>query len=259
MSSPNLGLETVATGVLQPSVPINDALQVLDALVQPVAQTITATPPTTVLADAGKRWIIDDSATGVWSGKDGQVALCTGADLWRYFTPTEGWRFDVLDVDAEYRFDGSGWLEVTGGGTGSGDVAGPGSAVADRIAAFDGTTGKLIKDGGKTIADLRAPAVQSVTSSATVTPTFSDDLVNITAQAAGLTLANPTGSAIPALGIVIRIKDNGTARAISYGTQYRALGVTLPTTTTISKTTYLGMIYNSADTKWDVVSVATEA
>lgn len=35
-------------------------------------------------------------------------------------------------------------------------IVGPGSAVADRIAVFDGTTGKLAKDGGKTIATLDA-------------------------------------------------------------------------------------------------------
>lgn len=105
----------------------------------------------------------------------------------------------------------------------------------------------------------RAPSIQSVTSSATVTPTFDDDQVNITAQAAGLTLANPTGTAIPAWGIVIRIKDNGTARAISYGSQYRAIGVTLPTTTVISKTLYLGCIWNDTDTKLDVLAVRQEA
>lgn len=104
-----------------------------------------------------------------------------------------------------------------------------------------------------------APRKQSVASSATVTPTFSDDIVDITAQAAGLTLANPTGTAVDGHGIVIRIKDNGTARAISYGSEYRAVGVTLPTTTVISKTMYLGMIRNNAATKWDVVSVAEEA
>ncbi|MDM0041887.1 hypothetical protein QTI05_22795 [Variovorax sp. J22R193] len=142
---------------------------------------------------------------------------------------------------------------------GTGDVVGPAVAVDDRIATFDGTTGKLIQDGGKTIADLRSPAIQSVTSSATVTPTFLDDIVLITAQAAGLTLANPTGTAISGLGMVIRIKDNGTARSIAYGTQYRAIGVTLPTTTVLSKTLYLAMIYNAADTKWDVVAVGQEA
>lgn len=93
----------------------------------------------------------------------------------------------------------------------------------------------------------------------TVTPTFSNDLVIRTGATAGITLANPTGTAIPGHGIAIQLKDNGTARAIAYGTQYRAIGVTLPTTTVASKNLYLGMIFNSADTKWDVVSVAQEA
>lgn len=39
-------------------------------------------------------------------------------------------------------------------GSGTGDVVGPVSAVDDRIATFDTTTGKLIQDGGKTIAEV---------------------------------------------------------------------------------------------------------
>lgn len=35
-----------------------------------------------------------------------------------------------------------------------GDVTGPASSVADRLAVFNGTTGKLIKDGGVAVADL---------------------------------------------------------------------------------------------------------
>jgi hypothetical protein len=105
---------------------------------------------------------------------------------------------------------------------------------------------------------LLKPLIQSVVSAATVTPTFADDQVNITAQAEALALADPTGTAIDGWGIAVRIKDNGTARAISYSAQYRAVGVTLPTTTVIGKTLYLGMVFNSADTKWDVLAVAQE-
>jgi hypothetical protein len=103
------------------------------------------------------------------------------------------------------------------------------------------------------------PNVQSVTSAATVTPTTLNDEVVITAQAVGLTLANPTGTALQGQSLIIRIKDNGTARTIAYDTQYRAIGVTLPTTTVISKILYLGFIYNSTDTKWDCVGVAQQA
>ncbi|MET3915161.1 hypothetical protein ABID97_001943 [Variovorax sp. OAS795] len=133
-----------------------------------------------------------------------------------------------------------------GGGAAWGSITGTLSSQTDLQAALD-------------LKQVRSPSIQSVASSATVTPTFSNDMVKITAQAAGLTLANPTGTAIDGLGIVIRIKDNGTARSIAYGTQYRAIGVTLPTTTVISKTTYLAMVFNNDDTKWDVVAVGQEA
>jgi hypothetical protein len=101
--------------------------------------------------------------------------------------------------------------------------------------------------------------IQSVVSSATVTPLVTDDEVIITAQAVGLTLANPSGTAVQGQVLMIRIKDDATTRAITYGSEYRAIGVTLPTTTTVSKTHYLGMIYNATDTKWDVIGVNEEA
>jgi hypothetical protein len=101
--------------------------------------------------------------------------------------------------------------------------------------------------------------VQTVTSSATVTPTSANDLVVITAQAVGLTIANPTGTMVQGQALMIRIKDNGTARSIAFGTNYRALGITLPTTTVVNKTLYLGMIWNSTDTKFDVVGLNQEA
>lgn len=102
------------------------------------------------------------------------------------------------------------------------------------------------------------PRVQSVASAATVTPTFDNDLVKVTAQAAALMLANPTGTALDAAGMVIRIKDNGTARALTFGSQYRGIGLPLPSTTVVGKTLYLAMIYNTEDTKWDVVAVGQE-
>ena len=103
------------------------------------------------------------------------------------------------------------------------------------------------------------PRVQATASSAIVTPTFSNELVTITAQATSLTIANPTGTAVDGKDLLIRIKDNGTARAITFDTQYRAIGITLPTTTIANKTTYLGLIYNSTDGKWDVLGLNQQA
>ena len=160
-------------------------------------------------------------------------------------------------------------LLITKGGNNEGlkvnKTSGSGNA-ATIIGTLEATT--LVKTGGLateflmadgTVSTFMNPRVQSVTSSATVTPTSTNDLVKITAQAAGLTLANPTGTFAEGQALIIRIKDNGTARAITYGSDYRAIGVTLPTTTVLSKTTYLGIIYNDTDTKWDVIGVTTQA
>lgn len=81
---------------------------------------------------------------------------------------------------------------------------------------------------------------------------------NITALAAAITAVTVTNPA-EGLKLTIRIKDNGTARAIALGASFRALGVTLPTTTVLSKTLYIGCIYNGADTIWDVVATAQQA
>jgi TATA-binding protein-associated factor Taf7 len=58
---------------------------------------------------------------------------------------------------------------------------------------------------------------------------------------------------------VIRIKDNGSAATITWNAIFRAIGVTLPTTTTASKTIYIGCLYNDTDSKWDVIAVKEEA
>ena len=85
------------------------------------------------------------------------------------------------------------------------------------------------------------------------------DLFTITAQAEAFSLANPSGTPTSGQTLVIRIKDNGTARAITWsGTQWRAVGVTLPATTVVSKTLYIGAIWNSTDSKWDVIASVQE-
>jgi hypothetical protein len=134
------------------------------------------------------------------------------------------------------------------------DVSGLGT-LATQNGTFSGTSSGT-NTGDQTYLDSR---VQSVTSSATVTPISTNDLVKITAQATGLTLANPTGTFTEGQALMIRIKDNGTARAITFDTNYRAIGITLPTTTVISKTLYLGIIYNSTDAKWDIIGLNQQA
>lgn len=106
------------------------------------------------------------------------------------------------------------------------------------------------------------PRVSTEASSAT--PTINTDNVDmhtITALATNITSMTTNLSGTPTNGqkLLIRIKDDGSARTITWGASYNEVGVTLPTTTTASKTSYIEAIYNSASSKWDVLLVNTEA
>lgn len=69
-------------------------------------------------------------------------------------------------------------------GSGTGDVVGPASAVDSNIAAFDTTTGKLIKDGGATIAQVRDRSTHTGTQTASTISDFDTEVSNNTDVAA---------------------------------------------------------------------------
>ena len=104
------------------------------------------------------------------------------------------------------------------------------------------------------------PINNDTASTSTLTPNIdNNDQETITDLAAALTIAAPSGTASTGMKLIIRLKDNGTARALTWNSIYRALGATIPTTTVANKLTYVGLVYNSTDTKWDVVAVSQEA
>jgi hypothetical protein len=85
------------------------------------------------------------------------------------------------------------------------------------------------------------------------------DLWAHTAMSVAMTFSAPTGTPVNGQKLMLRLKDNGTARALTWNAIYRSMGVTLPTTTVVNKTMYLGFIYNSADSKWDLIALSQEA
>lgn len=108
---------------------------------------------------------------------------------------------------------------------------------------------------------IKVEEITTVASDATPTPTGGSlrNFYTITALAINATFAAPSGTPANANRLIVRIKDNGTARTLGWNAIYRALEFALPTTTEISKTMYLGFIYNSADSKWDMVAINEEA
>lgn len=103
--------------------------------------------------------------------------------------------------------------------------------------------------------------IQSVTTASTITPKVENDCLDITAIGSAVTIANPIGTATNFRKLLIRIKDDGTARAITWGSNYSAGGVALPSTTVLSKILVLGFLYNTANglNKWCLVASAQEA
>lgn len=152
---------------------------------------------------------------------------------------------DTGDLSA---WDGSTWSVINN--ISSGNVVGPASAVDSRIAVFDGTTGKLLKDGGKTIANVVNPSINSTVTSNTITPTGANDLLRASGLSAGLTIANPAATPADGWGLVAELKDNGTTRTLTWGSKYASRCATLPTATTAGKQHLVGLSYNATDDKY---------
>lgn len=98
--------------------------------------------------------------------------------------------------------------------------------------------------------------VGAVTSSATpgIDVAYLDQF-NITALAVNITSMTTALTGTPKDGqrLVIRFKDNGTARTITWGASFAAAGAALLTTTVATKTHVTEFIYDAAASKWGCV------
>jgi len=149
------------------------------------------------------------------------------------------------------------------GGTGTFAVTlTPTTLTASRTLTLpDATTTVVGTDATQTLTNKRIdPRVVSAASASSLTPSIATaDIYAYTALAAGLTINAPTGTPVDGNKLTFRLLDNGTARALTWNATYTVIGVTLPTTTVVNKTTYVGCIYNANNTRWDVIAVATQA
>ena len=104
---------------------------------------------------------------------------------------------------------------------------------------------------------------QTTTTSPWAWNSDSYDQQSFSALANALTINADAGTPTDGQRTIFRFEDSGTARALTWTTgatkAFRAIGVTLPTTTVVGKTTYVGCIYNTVDSRWDVVAVSQEA
>jgi hypothetical protein len=137
-----------------------------------------------------------------------------------------------------------------------------------------GTSGQVLTSGGSGAAPswqwtINASSTTSITSPlAWNSGSFGQYAA--TAQATALTINADAGTPVDGRKEVFRFKDNGTARVLTFTggvtNGFRPVGVTMTAsgsnwtyTTTISKITYFGCVYNASDSRWDVVAISQEA
>ena len=111
-----LSLPFIMAGQALKHITHNDALNRLDALVQPVVEsTALATPPVSPLP--GEAWIVPSGATGAWAGHTHEIAAWQDG-AWSFFDPAEGWQVFDRASDALLIFLGSAWVAVAATGAG---------------------------------------------------------------------------------------------------------------------------------------------
>lgn len=142
----------------------------------------------------------------------------------------------------------------------------PTTLTANRtITLPDATTTVVGTDATQTLTNKRVNprAVAAGATSGNLTPNGdTTDVFNAFGLTGAITMLTPSGTPVDGQRLMLRFEDNGTARGITWTTTsgaFRAVGITLPTTTVASKITYVGCVYNSTDVFWDAVATVTQA
>ena len=107
-NTPRIGLPEITASQSNKYVTHNEALAKLDALTQSSVKDRLTTPP--VSPTHGYCYLIIATATGVWAGKENQIAQWYNG-AWLYYTPSDpGWKIYVEDEGLDYTYTGSAWL-----------------------------------------------------------------------------------------------------------------------------------------------------
>lgn len=104
-----LALPLLQAGQAQKEITHNEALTLIDALVQAAAESAElSTPPTSPAP--GQCWIVAAPGDAAWTGHAGALACWTAAG-WRFAPPVAGMRIWVADRGHAVVHDGAAWLD----------------------------------------------------------------------------------------------------------------------------------------------------
>lgn len=110
--SENLNLPYIAPAQAQKHVTHNEAIRMLDALVQlSLSSKTTAVPPIT--PTAGERYFVPSGASGDWGNKAGTIAAYQDG-AWSFHSPQIGWQAYLIDEQILQVWDGQNWQDIGG-------------------------------------------------------------------------------------------------------------------------------------------------
>jgi len=108
--TPNLSLPFIMPAQAQKHVTHNEAIELLDMIVQLTLEGVAAIVPASSPID-GQSWALGAPATGAWAGKDGMIASWRGGG-WLFVAPQEGWTaWCKDDADLKVRTGGA-WQTI---------------------------------------------------------------------------------------------------------------------------------------------------
>jgi len=114
--TPRLGLPFIVPGQALKHITHNEALERLDALVQPLVEAMDRTaPPAGPLA--GEAYIVPAGAGGAWAGHGDEIAVFQSG-AWRFFDPAAGWQVFDRASGTLRLYSGTAWIGVAAIGAG---------------------------------------------------------------------------------------------------------------------------------------------
>lgn len=158
-SSPLLSLPYLLPSQAQKHVTHNEALDLLDMLVQPVVEAVDAVSPPSAPVE-GEVWAVGAAPSGAWTGRGLSLASWRNGG-WIYLALKAGWTVWSRDAGAVLAFDGGTWGPL-GGGLQNLDGVGvnTSSDAVNRLAVASGATllthegaGHQLKINKATVAD----------------------------------------------------------------------------------------------------------
>ena len=109
----NLNLPFILAAQAQKHITHNEALKTLDAIIHlSVIDKDLSTPPPT--PQIGDRYIVANTATDEWLGKETQVAAWQDG-AWMFYVPQNGWQCWLEDENSLVIWDGTNWVTQSGG------------------------------------------------------------------------------------------------------------------------------------------------